>query len=266
MDGAAADAEMPGCNGHMELCTRRFDEVTFPGTHNAMSNADDGWFNPNQQHPIVTQLENGIRALLLDTHYWMKDAYLCHGLCDAGNKPLAEALDEIALFLKGHPREVVALLFEDHISSEDTVAALEASGLAGRTFTSDAEGRWPTLGELVASGRQVFVSAQNAGPPPDWYHRQWDVAWDTDYGQLDVSKFDCEPNRGDPKNDLLLVNHWLGGKGPRSARAERANEASVLRARLQQCLDEAGRFPNFVAVDYYNIGDLFVAIDEINGV
>lgn len=58
------------CNGYASLCDKRLDEVTFPGTHNAMSAAQEpGWFLTNQRYGITRQLDDGIRALLIDTHY-----------------------------------------------------------------------------------------------------------------------------------------------------------------------------------------------------
>ena len=57
------------CNGHVELCDRRLDDVTLPATHNAMSVPLRGWFSSLQERPIGEQLEDGIRGLLLDTHY-----------------------------------------------------------------------------------------------------------------------------------------------------------------------------------------------------
>ncbi|MEO9255044.1 MAG: hypothetical protein ABI305_05860, partial [Tepidiformaceae bacterium] len=58
------------CNGSTLLCDRPFNDVVFPATHNSMSNADDGWTFPFQQHGIAEQLDYGIRMLLIDTHYW----------------------------------------------------------------------------------------------------------------------------------------------------------------------------------------------------
>ncbi len=103
-DGSAA--EIPAeCNGAVELCQRRFDEAAYPTTHNAMSNADEGWVNPNQYHAISDQLAAGVRALMLDAHYWEETAYLCHTVCQLGSKPLAACLhtmssqDKVALVL-----------------------------------------------------------------------------------------------------------------------------------------------------------------------
>jgi hypothetical protein len=58
------------CNGSPELCGRRLDEVVFPATHNAMSAADiPDWLFPQQEKGLSGQLEDGVRALLIDVHY-----------------------------------------------------------------------------------------------------------------------------------------------------------------------------------------------------
>ncbi|RYY43457.1 MAG: hypothetical protein EON53_14260, partial [Actinomycetales bacterium] len=56
------------CNGHAELCARRFDQVTFPATHNSMSAADGpGWFLAEQPTGVMGQLRDGIRVFLVDS-------------------------------------------------------------------------------------------------------------------------------------------------------------------------------------------------------
>jgi hypothetical protein len=78
-DEAAPPVERPdrpvtACNGHEELCGRRLNEVTFAGTHNSMSSAEErGWYFAGQRGDIRQQLDDGIRALLIDTHYGIRD-------------------------------------------------------------------------------------------------------------------------------------------------------------------------------------------------
>jgi hypothetical protein len=60
---------LAGCNGHEELCDRPLTAVVLPATHNAMSVPLPGWFSSEQERPIAGQLEDGVRGLLLDTHY-----------------------------------------------------------------------------------------------------------------------------------------------------------------------------------------------------
>lgn len=63
-------ADIVACNGAPELCNRRIDQVSFAATHNSMSNAQiPGWMFPHQSVAFTGQLQNGIRALLIDIHY-----------------------------------------------------------------------------------------------------------------------------------------------------------------------------------------------------
>jgi hypothetical protein len=70
-DPSAAAAVTVGtgdvCNGHAELCQRRYDEVSYVTTHNAMSAADEpGWYLAEQPHGLTSQLSGGVRAAMID--------------------------------------------------------------------------------------------------------------------------------------------------------------------------------------------------------
>jgi hypothetical protein len=68
--GPAGPPLITACNGYAELCDRRLDRVVFPTTHNAMGGADNpGWMFPNQSYSIPRQLEDGVRAFMIDAHY-----------------------------------------------------------------------------------------------------------------------------------------------------------------------------------------------------
>jgi len=64
----AAPAKGP-CNGRIELCDRPLDRVALPATHNSMSVPLHGWYSSVHERPIADQLNDGIRGLLIDTHY-----------------------------------------------------------------------------------------------------------------------------------------------------------------------------------------------------
>jgi hypothetical protein len=58
------------CNGHPELCDRRFNEVAIATSHNSMSGGDiPNWMFPNHEKGIPAQLADGIRGFLIDVHY-----------------------------------------------------------------------------------------------------------------------------------------------------------------------------------------------------
>ena len=69
-DSASAVPEIEQCNGMDQLCDRRIDEVVFAGTHNSMSAAEEpGWYLAEQVRPIRAQLDDGVRAFLIDVYY-----------------------------------------------------------------------------------------------------------------------------------------------------------------------------------------------------
>ena len=48
--------------------------------------------------------------------------------------------------------------------------------------------------------------------------------------------------------------------------AQLVNASDVLLPRAQQCQEERGSIPNFVAVNYVALGDVYDVVDELNGV
>ena len=265
-DSGGSAGEGEACNGHPELCARRLDEVTFPGTHNSMSNSDAGWYFPNQEHGITRQLEDGVRALMLDTHDYWGEPYLCHSYCELGKQPLVEGLGEVRAFLAANPREVVIIIFQDAITVEETVAVFESLGLDEQVWTWDPDAQeLPTLGELVEGGQQLVVSAEVSGPPPGWYHHAWDLVVDTPYSFSSAEEFSCELNRGSAENPLFLVNHWVGTPLPTEEGSREVNTAEVLGGRARQCAEEWSRPVNILAVDFYEEGALLEVVRELNG-
>lgn len=256
------DTGAVGCNGLEALCDRTLDQVVLPATHNSMSNADAGWWFPNQQHGLTRQLQDGIRGMLLDVHDEDGAPMLCHGECELGSQPLGEGLGEIRDFLVSHPNQVVAVIVEDYVSAQVMEQAVDDAGLTPLVYTPVA-GPWPTLGELIEADTRLVLSPQGAQPPPDWYVNAWALYSDTAYSYDRVQDFDCALNRGAAENPLFLINHWTGPL-PTVQRGQDANTAEVLNARVQDCLEVRGRLPTMLAVDFYDQGDLFQVVDALN--
>ena len=93
---AAPPEPVSECNGHPELCDRRFDEVLLLGTHNAGSTAAEGFLFPYQELSVVEQLDAGARALLLDVWYGRPSERIPGlVLTDVGDAPTTAALREL---------------------------------------------------------------------------------------------------------------------------------------------------------------------------
>lgn len=263
-----ADLPDPKCNGREELCERRFDQVAYPMTHNAMSNVEDGWSLANQNFGIARQLDDGIRGMMLDTYDEDGELLLCHVLCGLGSRPLVEGLQDINAFLEANPDEVVSIIFENYISQAQTASAFDESGLIDFVYAHQVGEPWPTLSELIAANTRLVVFEEKLPQEAEfpWLMNIWDHAGETPFSFAAPEDFVCDPNRGDPSNALFLLNHFLTGTlGGSLELAEMVNYNPLFIDRARQCEQEWNKLPNFVAVDFYDTGDLFDVVDALNG-
>jgi uncharacterized repeat protein (TIGR01451 family) len=203
---ASTNGPVRPCNGSVELCSKPFDQVVLPGSHNSMTAADLGWLNPNHDISISKQLRQGARAMLIDTYYAKPDPtvpfpfkfftyqdrqlgsaddqasmYLCHVTCGWGASELIAEFRKIRDFLLANPREVMLFVNQDNVTPEDFARAVEESGLIDLTYKGPTD-EWPTLAQMIRTNqRVVFLAEQQAGDVP-WYHEAYDGPMqETDY-------------------------------------------------------------------------------------
>ncbi|WP_253186401.1 PI-PLC domain-containing protein [Streptomyces abyssalis] len=296
---AAGEPERAHCNGSAQLCDLRYDEAAYLTTHNSMSSTADRFISPLQDGDITTQLDDGARALLVDTHTWEPSdriaerlkvsdfapgmqrkvaevidkagparpgLWLCHAACRAGALPLVETLREIRVWLQQHPEEVVTLVVQNGITGEQTASAFRKAGLQDLLFTPDRdpESPWPTLGEMVAGNKRLVVFSEGSGGPAGWYRGFYRYGMETPYDFPDPGSMSCAPNRGGTGKRLFLLNHFITDAGGSRLDAGEVNAKSFVLDRARRCGAERGRPVNFVAVDFANLGDARGAVDEMN--
>ena len=110
---AGADTEQR-CNGHVELCDRRLDEVAFAASHNSMSaRRDPGWLFAEQDQGIPAQLAYGVRALLVKTHYGIPSGLDLTGaplvITDQGAELATSTPESSALLTPDQQRQAAAI-------------------------------------------------------------------------------------------------------------------------------------------------------------
>lgn len=296
---AVTPAASRTCEGSAALCDRSYDEVAYLTSHNAMSTTVDRFIGPLQDPGISTQLDDGVRALQIDTYRWERPdeitqrlaesdftpeqrkfiasavdrfnpprdgLWLCHSVCRAGALALVPVLREIGDWMRAHPTEVITLIVQDAISGEDTQQAFAQAGLSDLVHTPDPDPAkpWPTLGELIDSGRRLVVFAEKADGPAPWYRNFYDYGMETPFAFRTPDAMSCVPYRGGTDKRLFLLNHFITIDGGSRLDAGKVNSRPYVLDRVHRCERERGRPVNFVAVDYTTIGDAGGAVDALN--
>jgi len=115
----------------------------------------------------------------------------------------------------------------------------------------------------------IFTDVDDASSSQDWYHYVWNYAVETHYSVNTINDFTCDFNRGNPLNDLFIFNHFvtdanLGYGLYNESNDVNANPFSINRA--LDCQIQTNKFPNFVTLDYYELGDGLAVVDQLNGI
>jgi len=259
------------CNCHLELCDKRYNEIAYLTTHNAFNSNQDHFMFPNQEFNITRQLTDGVRALMIDVYEKDGIPTVYHGNSILGSEPLSYNLNEISDFLIHNPKEVITIIFECYVSVDVIETALSDAGLLSMAYTKTKNTQWPTLRELIDTNKRlmIFSDKNDASINQKWYHYVWDYAVETSFSAVETSDLNSSFNRGNASNDLFILNHFLVNKilgaGSKS-NAKTANSNPFMINRINNFRTETTRFPNFITVDFYDIGDCMENVNKLNQV
>ncbi|KAM0437363.1 hypothetical protein ACHAQK_007298 [Fusarium lateritium] len=257
-----AAAVWAACNGHDELCKRKYSDITFIGTHNS---AFVGKLPVHNQYISVTeQLDLGVRFLQAQTQDKDGDIQMCHTYCwELDEGPLEDYLKEISDWMGKNPDEVVTLLLTnvDALPIEKFDDAFNSTGLKEFVFHPEkklALNEWPTLQSLLDDGTRliVFMDYNMDESKVDYIINEFDYFWETPFGETDSAFPTCEvdrPENGDPTKLMGIMNHMLnhdvlGIVIPNQADAEDTNSAESIQSQVDLCEGNWSRRPNVILV------------------
>ncbi|KAK4610224.1 hypothetical protein CLAFUW4_13675 [Fulvia fulva] len=300
---AAAPTNTVPCNGYPEFCTRKYSNITQVAAHNAFFVVNNNAAS-NQDLPITTQMNDGVRMLTGEVHRVNGTLYNCHTDCDLLNAGTYESgLNTVREWLQDHPYDVMSLLIvnSNFVWVENFTAPFENAGLMPYVYTPafipQYRDQWPTLGEMILRNERLVVfmdyNANQESVP--FILDEFTHMWETPFSPQDQA-FPCTQQRPPDLNQtearenyMYLANHNLNtaidlssigidtsellvpNTAEINATNGQQNEFGRLGAMNINCTAEWGRPPNWFLVDYYNYGSpepgsVFEVAASANGV
>ncbi|KAH7149431.1 PLC-like phosphodiesterase [Dactylonectria estremocensis] len=272
-------AALAACNGHDDLCGRKYSDITFVGSHNS---AFVGVTPVHNQYKSVTeQLDLGVRFLQAQTQDKDGEIEMCHTFCEQLDEgPLTKYLQEVADWMDDNPDEVVTMLLTniDAIAITKFDDAFNSTGLKQYVLHPEekmALEDWPTLQELLDARTRliVFMDYHMDESQVDYIINEFDYFWETPFGETDSDFPTCEvdrPENGDPTQLMGMMNHMLnyeilGIVIPNQIDAGKTNSEDSIQKQVDLCEGQWGKRPNVVLLDWINIGDAIDIQVSLNG-
>ncbi|KAK7023642.1 hypothetical protein VNI00_016604 [Paramarasmius palmivorus] len=199
---------------------------------------------------------------------------------------VVDYLKKVKTFLDANPNEVLTLLFTNPEGLSLTNVwkpAFDDSGITPLAYVPPTQpmkrADWPTLGELIDAGKRVIVFLDaGADGSVNFILPEFSMLWEPPFSSTDPN-FPCKVDRIDgplsPEDHLHMLNHNLNiniipiGDGVLISDREDApttNGVPSILSNANGCAPFAGgRAPNFVMLDYVNVGEGLKAVDMLNG-
>jgi len=273
------------------MLDKRYNEITFPGTHNSFAAGSSFPYGScqNQQFFSKGQLEKGVRYVELDVaHICQVDTEICvkHGECIGS---LYNRLRDIAAFAQATPDQIITICVSDLPDLDGPRSMvlinkyLESEGLAPFIYNWDdskpagervyVPDPWPTLREMFDSGRNVMFlhnrKVGNFGVDGAYYRgMDYDDYVDTNHHPF----YECNdiaglskvqpvwdpstcPRQHDGDNWLFQIeSHSRKGAAANRNLAARNNDGRKHYQMAKQHEDEllpGNRVVNFITVDFF---------------
>jgi hypothetical protein len=262
------------CNGHIELCDKRFDEIVFALTHNSQASNDVfSFLAANQDGNVSEQLATGVRGLGIKA-YWESNAncgdgsigmYLYHGDPIFGCIKMEDYLEIVKDFIDANPNETILMTIEGGASTQRLDSMYNYSGLSDYMYNHTWGENWPTLSQMIAANKRLVVLSDNEDAEDfEGFHGLWHYTVDVNYDIQDPTNFDCEYDRGNPEGYFYQLNHFVTIITPQQNSAQTINQYDYLYNRAIDCMTENSRKPNFIMLDFYATGNVVQVVDSLN--
>ncbi|RAL01452.1 PI-PLC domain-containing protein [Aspergillus ibericus CBS 121593] len=285
---ATTPANSQPCNGYTEFCSRQYSNITMVTAHNSPFVKKNN-IAANQVYKVKTQLDDGVRMLSFEAHYYEDDIYLCHSSCDLLNMGTLEAyLTTVTDWIKDNPYDVVTILIvnSDYVSPWNVTSSIQNSGLIDYVYEPwkipMSLDDWPTLSEMILDGKRavVFMDYQANQTAIPYIMDEFTQMWETPFSPLNTS-FPCTVQRppgitaAQAEDRMYMINHNLNIEiefegldilVPDSAQINETNAVSgygSLGLMANNCRAKWDRPPNFLLVDYYNDGNFQGSVFEV---
>ncbi|RAL13046.1 PLC-like phosphodiesterase [Aspergillus homomorphus CBS 101889] len=285
---ATTGTNTQACNGYMEFCERKYSNITMVTAHNSPFVKKNN-LAANQAYTVRTQLNDGVRMVSFEAHYYEEEIYLCHTSCDLLNMgTLQSYLTTITDWVKENPYDVVTVMIvnSDYVDPANFSGPIQNSGLIDYVYepwkipmnVSD----WPTLSEMILSEQRVvvFMDYQADQSSIPYILDEFSQMWETPFSPLNAS-FPCTVQRppgitaAEAEECMYMANHNLNIEVllegikiliPDTAQLNTTNAISgygSLGLMANNCRSKWDRPPNFLLVDYYNDGNFPGSVFEV---
>lgn len=202
---------------------------------------------------LLAQNVGGFRFHL----YWdHESSQLFYRRPDGKMRAFRPVLDEISTYLEQQPNEILTLFLDLDLPIDTLEKVFQEKDLVKYFHRQPKNGDWPKVTDMVKSDKRVVLfTMEQIFNQPDWLHNIWNHAVEPYFSLFEAPNFLGEFLKGDPKNDLLMINDFNIPSNRLEQNPVYIIDQNTNHYLLNHCLTvwrNTGKVPNFIFLDQYS--------------
>ena len=230
--------------------------ITYDQTIQIISNLSDVNSQRSETKTVEQLLRQhigGFRFHLLWNH---ENSQLLYKLSDGQLMDFRPVIDQVNRYLDENPERILTFFLDLDLPLDTLNKVFEEKDIVKYFHKQTPNADWPTISEMIQSKKRIVLfTMESIFNKPDWLHHVWNYTVEPYFSLFEAPNFLGEFLKGDPKNDLLIINDFNIPSNRIEKNPVYIIDQNTNHYLLSHCLTiwrNTGKAPNFIFLDQYN--------------
>jgi len=230
--------------------------LTFDQSIQVISNLSDVNSQRNERMSVVQLLNQNVGGFRFHLLWDHENSRLLYKLPSGQLKDFKPIIDEINIHLDNNTEKILTFFLDLDLPIDSLQKVFQEKDLIRYFHKQPVNADWPTINEMIQSKKRIVLfTMESIFNQPDWLHHVWNYTVEPYFSLFEAPNFLGEFLKGDPKNDLLIINDFNIPSNRIEQNPVYVIDQNTNHYLLNHCLSlwrNTGKAPNFIFLDQYN--------------
>lgn len=230
--------------------------LTFDQTIQIISNLSDVNSQRIERRSVKELLDRNVGGFRFHLMWDHDNSQLLYKLPNGNLKDFGPVIDQVSQHLDDKPDKILTFFFDLDLPIDTLQKVFKEKDLIRFLHRQSPNADWPTISDMVKSQQRIVLfTMESIFNKPDWLHHVWNYTVEPYFSLFEAPNFLGEFLKGDPKNDLLIINDFNIPSNRIEQNPVYIIDQNTNHYLLNHCLSiwrNTGKAPNFIFLDQYN--------------
>ena len=230
--------------------------TTYDQTIQIICNLSDVNSQRIEQRSVKDLLGQNVGGFRFHLYWDHENSQLLYRRPNGVMKDFEPVMDDIDEYMNEQPGKVLSLFLDLDLPIDTLEKVFKEKNLLNYFYRKSSNKDWPKISEMVQSNKRIVLfTMEQIFNQPDWLHHVWSHAVEPYFSLFEAPNFLGEFLKGDPKNDLLIINDFNIPSNRLEKNPVYIIDQNTNHYLLNHCLTiwrNTGKAPNFIFLDQYS--------------